>query len=736
MTAPQPGDIFQPGDLLNNTYRIEAILGRGGTSEVYKARSEISGRVMAVKALRAEFASNEDFLVLMTREEDIRDVRHDAIVRYFDTQRMADGVVYLVMEYVDGPGLDRKLADGGMRASDLMIVGQRVCEGLIAAHGRNIVHRDLSPDNIILRNDTPSDAVIIDFGIAKDTNPGAETIVGNEFAGKYAYAAPEQLSGRTDPRSDLYALGALLLATFRGKKPEIGRNPMEVVENKAKPLDVEGVPEPLRSLIARMSHPDPDKRFPSAEALLAAFKNPASVTAPDPDEGLPVEALEDATIIAPAQSGRTDGSSAPVFGVPEAGSGSGGIGASANTGGERRGFLLALAAVVAVIAMVVGGLLSGAFDGLIGGGYPPASPYTVMVQKEFESPATATGHVPSPEMEEALGARMRELGGSADLTLASGEPSDDWGAGVLEIVDRIAPLEEFRIEIEDGTVDLSGLAPSQEALASVQSAFAGGFPEGFRGSMDLQLGPRFLSPDAVQPLLDSHADCGRLRLSSPPPLGYGLEDQVIVTGRFAQEVTRDGLRSDIAALAGNRPVRIEAEILNDSLCQIDAVLPRVGPGGFDLRFGFGGQDGENVSRRYEVGDNPVIDVKLPEGVEDGYLWVSVVDVQGVVFHLLPNLSRPENSIAALRDEAGDDGYVRLAYSLEEAQDTGKLAFAVDGSVLGKSKVIVLYSDEPLFEELRPTTESAASYAEALTEVRETAGMSVNSLDSAILTTEE
>ena len=81
MTASQPSDIFQPGDLLNNTYRIETILGRGGTSEVYKARSEISGRVMAIKALRAEFASNEDFLVLMTREEDIRDVRHDAIVR-------------------------------------------------------------------------------------------------------------------------------------------------------------------------------------------------------------------------------------------------------------------------------------------------------------------------------------------------------------------------------------------------------------------------------------------------------------------------------------------------------------------------------------------------------------------------------------------------------------------------------------------------------------------------------
>ncbi|MEP0941123.1 MAG: serine/threonine protein kinase, partial [Rhizobiaceae bacterium] len=117
MSDSQPRDIFQPGDVLNNTYRIEAILGRGGTSEVYKARSEISGKVIAVKALRAEFASNEDFLVLMTREEDIRDIQHSAIVRYFDTQRMDNGVVYLVMDHVDGPGLDQKLKDGGLRAA-------------------------------------------------------------------------------------------------------------------------------------------------------------------------------------------------------------------------------------------------------------------------------------------------------------------------------------------------------------------------------------------------------------------------------------------------------------------------------------------------------------------------------------------------------------------------------------------------------------------------------------------
>ena len=212
MIESRPGDAFQPGELLNNTYRIESILGRGGTSDVYKARSEISGRLMALKVLKAELSGNDDYLVLLTREEEIRDIRHDAVVRYSECSRTQSGHIYLLMDYVEGPGLDKRLKQGPMPADELLTVCRRVAEGLQAAHSRNIVHRDLSPDNIILRDGEPSQAIIIDFGIAKDTNPGAETIVGNEFAGKYAYAAPEQLNGQTDARSDIYSLGALLLA--------------------------------------------------------------------------------------------------------------------------------------------------------------------------------------------------------------------------------------------------------------------------------------------------------------------------------------------------------------------------------------------------------------------------------------------------------------------------------------------------------------------------------------------
>ena len=327
------GATFKVGDLLNNTYRIEAVLGRGGTSEVYQARSEISGNRVALKVLRAEFSRDEGFLNLMTREEDIREIRHDAIVRYYHNQRNDNGDVFLVMDYVDGPGLDKKLKSGGMPASELMVVAERVAEGLAAAHAKNIVHRDLSPDNIILRNGSPSEAVIIDFGIAKDTNPGAETIVGNEFAGKYAYAAPEQLNGRSDVRSDIYALGALLLATFRGKAPQIGNNPMEVIEKKGLPLDTDGVPEPLKTLIDRMTVPDPETRLQDIGAVLAMIRGgagPASLAA-DTDE---------ATVIAPrpapVRSGKAGRATDPTPArAPERkgrGGPAGGLGGSAGGG--------------------------------------------------------------------------------------------------------------------------------------------------------------------------------------------------------------------------------------------------------------------------------------------------------------------------------------------------------------------------------------------------------------------
>lgn len=710
MTESRPGDIFQPGDLLNNTYRIQSMLGRGGTSEVYQARSEISGRVVALKALKSEFSKNEDYLVLMTREEEIRDIQHDAVVRYYDTQRTPDGHVYLVMDYVDGPALDQKLASGGMSAEDLLTIGSRVAQGLVVAHSRNIVHRDLSPDNIILRNGNPAEAVIIDFGIAKDTNPGAETIVGNEFAGKYAYAAPEQLSGQTDQRSDIYSLGALLLATFRGQKPDIGNNPMEVVQKKSQPLDTGGVPEPLKTLIDRMTAPLPDDRLSSAKAVLDVITPPAAAPAPS----------EDATVIVPrARQAEASAAPKPKPAAPPK---------------KKSGALLPLLAIVLVAALGGGGYFAGLFDGLLGPRYPVADPFILTVERHEGEPPTASGNVPSDDAQAALSDLMNGLGGSANLTLATGNISESWGSDTIALVDQVAPLDEYRVEITNDNVRITGMTVNKAMRKSVLASLEAGLPGAFTGTSEVIQGPRVLNAGQVQQLMDQYADCGPLNLVAPPPQGYGMGSRVLITGKLAKAGSRVGLFDALSAIAGDRQISIDAEVLEPALCLIETALPKAPSGGFDIRFGFGDRPDPNPSGRYYVGENPIIDVVVPADLTTGYLWVSVLDVSGNVFHLLPNLNRQDNSISSLRGDAEGEVPVRVAFSLAEAADTSRLAFLVDDTSLGKSKVIVLYSDKPVFDGMRPTTESAASYAQALKDRTQQGDLRVEALDSRILVT--
>jgi len=704
--------IFQPGDVLNNTYRIEAALGRGGTSEVYRARSEISGRVVALKALRSEFSRNEDYLALMRREEDIREIRHDGIVRYFDNQRTDDGTVYLVMDYVQGPGLDVKLKSGGMSAGDLMIVAARVSEALAAAHAKKIVHRDLSPDNIILRHGNPAEAVIIDFGIAKDSNPGAETIVGNEFAGKYAYAAPEQLAGKTDERADIYALGALLLATFRGKQPQIGNNPMEVVTRKAHPLDTSGVPEPLKSLIDQMTQPDPARRLPNAAAVLDAIRRgPVAADIDDTDRTVivPRPAARVAAIAAkPAPAARAEPAPKP---------------APPPVAKMARGGMLA-ALVVAALAVLGGGAY---FAGLFGPEYPPADPFVLVAERKADSPAQAVGFVPSVELEQALAARMTEAGGAVDLTLASGEIAESWGADVLSLIDAVAMLPEWRVAASGNMIKVTGLTLSKDDQSRLMAM---PIPAALTGSVEIELGPRFLTEATLQTIFAAMADCGELSVAAPSPAGYPVGATVVVAGRVAEVATQVALNDALLAAIGPRDLRLEIEVLNPTLCLVDAALPKAPQGGFDMVFGFGDRPDANPGRRYFVGENPVIDVKIPADVTEGYIYVSALDVSGNVFHLLPNLNRDDNKVASLRAGRSGPVTVRVAYGIAEAAGNGGLAFVVDETALGKTRLLVIHSATPIFAALRPTTESAEGYAEALRSL--TSG--VASLDSWILTT--
>ncbi|MCB1365092.1 MAG: protein kinase [Rhodobacteraceae bacterium] len=720
MPESRSGDAFRPGDLVNNTYRIEALLGRGGTSDVYKARSEISGRLVALKVLKEEFSGSDEYLVLLTREEGIREVRHDAVVRYSENHRTEDGHVYLLMDYVEGPGLERKLKQGPMPAGELLTICRRVAEGLEAAHARNIVHRDLSPDNIILRDGDPAQAVIIDFGIAKDTNPGAETIVGNEFAGKYAYAAPEQLNGQTDARSDIYSLGALLLANFRGAAPDMGRNPMQVVELKKRPLDTAGVPEPLKTLIERMTDPDPEARMQSASAVLAFLDDPGAGTAPGPSPAGP-GAQGEATVILPP-SGRQPTATPPPGTAPPS-----------PAGRKPRGGLFAALALVLLVLAGAGGYVAGAFDRFLAPAYPVAAPFTLIAERLANGPPRAAGHVPSEDVKARLEAIMQRQSGQAELTLASGDIAPSWGADVLAALEPLQALDDWRLAVTGNRAEISGSTADPAIHDRVAGLFGNGLPGALEGEARIVQKDLFLPPARLQPVLDDRADCGPLTLKDAPVTGYGPGSTVTVTGQVAGTATRVALLDALRMQAGDRQVVLDLDVLNPTLCLIEAHLPAAPESGIGVAFSVGDRDEPNPSGRFFVGENPVIDVTLPGNVTDGYLTVSVLDVSGNVFHLLPNLDRPDNRIATLRGGVEGPVAVRVAYDVDKAPD-GRIAFRVDDSTLGKSKVIVLHSSRPLFDGLRPTTESAQSYAEALQQNAEADAGSILSLDSRILET--
>ncbi len=721
MTEPRPGDAFHPGDVLNNTYRIEALLGRGGTSDVYRARSEISGRLVAIKVLKAEFSGNDDYLILMTREEEIREIRHDAIVRYSENHRTSDGLVYLLMDYIDGPGLDRKLKDGPMSADDILAVCKRVGQGLKAAHDRSIVHRDLSPDNIILRDGDPAQAVVIDFGIAKDTNPGAETIVGNEFAGKYAYAAPEQLSGNTDARSDIYSLGALLLANFRGKSPDVGANPMEVVQKKGDLLDTSDVPEPLKTLLDRMTAPDPAGRFQTMDEVLAFLET-----------GDAADALSDATIIAPPPRETTKEGKKKDKPTPAKPAASSARKTEKNSG-MSGGIIAALAAVV-----VIGGGAAAWFGGFLGGGgpeYPAVSPYSLVIENPENAAASASGYVPDTDLQNALVGRMSDLGGAADLTLASGDIAESWSTDVLAIVDDMSALDHWRLSLAGNTAEASGSTDDPNLIAALEAKYQQDWPGAIEGTLNVALTSLFLDAGDVDDLLSQTADCGPLaQMNDPGPVGYGPEDPIVIAGTLAGPATLETLQDALEDIAGDRHVVVDAELLNPTLCLVENFLPEAPTSEIKITFK-DGITGQNVpSGNFLVGQNPVIDVVIPEFLSTGFLSVSVLDVSGNVFHLIPNIGRADNSVETLRD--GKDGAVplRVAYGINEARPEGSIAFTVDGSSLGKSKILVLHSAAPLFRQMRPTTESATSYTKALGD--RSASELIQSLDTRILTTSQ
>ncbi len=182
------------GTVLNGMYEIVERVGTGGVGEVYRAINVQTEDSVAIKFLQPEFYDDPMIVALFRKEAAIlHQLSHPAIVRYYAFA--LDPVVdrrYIAMEYVEGPSLASLIKRQIFAPADVRVLFNRLAVGLEAAHAEGVVHRDISPDNVILKQGDVRNGKLIDFGIAKTEGLGGPTLVGNKFAGKYAFASPNR----------------------------------------------------------------------------------------------------------------------------------------------------------------------------------------------------------------------------------------------------------------------------------------------------------------------------------------------------------------------------------------------------------------------------------------------------------------------------------------------------------------------------------------------------------------
>ena len=261
------------GTQLSGIYELDERIASGGMGEVYRGHNIQTGDAVALKIVLPEFMRDQTILSLFRKEASILNhLSHDAIVRYH-VFTIDPGIrrPYLAMEFVDGKSLFDVMRRGPMAVGDVRKLCHRIASGLSAVHEAGTVHRDLSPDNIILPGGKVERAKIIDFGIARSGKVGGETLIGGRFAGKYNYVSPEQLGlygGEVTERSDIYSLGLVLAAVRRGKPLDMSGSQFEIVEKRRSIPDLSDIDDDFRPMIEAMLQPDPRNR-PASMADIA-----------------------------------------------------------------------------------------------------------------------------------------------------------------------------------------------------------------------------------------------------------------------------------------------------------------------------------------------------------------------------------------------------------------------------------------------------------------------------------
>ena len=405
------------GSLLDDRYRVIRHLGSGGMASVLLCEDERLGRQVAVKRLHAD--SPVDVEQRFNREAKLgASLNHPNLVSVFDTATDDEGVL-IVMEYVDGEPLSRMLRRGPLRPEEVSRMVLDLGDALDHAHGEGVVHRDVKPANVLIREDGVTK--LADLGIATASD-GTKITRSGIVLGTAAYMAPEQLEGRTvGPAADIYALAAIAFEALSGRKPREGTTPMEIAHK----LATEGPPDlcdawpsappaaakVLKRAMALDPHDRPQSAGEFARELAEGLKDEPTKTAPTrrfwgggrrraaaagaaAAGGAAAAAAGNGHDTPTPRSAPTAPPRAPHDGAP----------ARAAAARRRPGLLvplLAIALVALAAAAIAGAVLSGGDDGSSSSSNAPAAPAKKEEPKAKREPANKKAEKPKENEEQA-----------------------------------------------------------------------------------------------------------------------------------------------------------------------------------------------------------------------------------------------------------------------------------------------------------------------------------------------
>ncbi len=298
------GTSLRPGDVVAGRYRLDALIGEGGTGIVVSA-TDRDGRRVAIKFLKTALASEEIRLRFAREASAIQTIRSEHVVLVLDVGLLApelSGLPYMVMEFLEGKDLARVLhEDGPLGVEDAIACMLQVCAALEAAHGLGIIHRDLKPANLFLTRaaDGGPHVKVVDFGISKITDPQAlaplrdstptfnEVTASTAVLGSPRYMAPEQIrsSKHVDARADIWSVGVVLYQLLTGRHAFEAESPVlssvKVLTAEPEPLSAVAphVPREIEAVVVACLAKEPEARPASARALSAALRPFASAKA-------------------------------------------------------------------------------------------------------------------------------------------------------------------------------------------------------------------------------------------------------------------------------------------------------------------------------------------------------------------------------------------------------------------------------------------------------------------------